>query len=130
MDYPLFVYGTLRSGSGHAFARLLESASEFVAAGRLRGSLYRIAHYPGWVEDSDGWVRGEIWQPRDAGSLLRELDEYEGPDYRRLVRGVETTARLIECWVYLYTKSVEGKPRIHSGDWLGQQDGSSPDTVV
>lgn len=120
MDYPLFVYGTLRRGSNHDFARLLESASEFVANGRLKGSLYRISHYPGWIEDSDEWVLGEIWQPRDAGSLMRELDEYEGPEYRRVVRQVEISDGLRECWVYLYTTPIEGKVRIISGDWLGQ----------
>lgn len=118
MDYPLFVYGTLRRGSGNAFARLLQDTSDFVATGRVRGSLYRIAEYPAWVEDSDGWVTGEIWQPRDAGSLLRELDEYEGAEYRREIRNVETEAGARECWVYLYVRSTEGKIRLFSGDWL------------
>ena len=91
MDYPLFVYGTLRRGSEKAFARLLHETSDYVAAGRLRGSLYQIgAAYPGWVEDSSDWVVGDIFQPRDAGSLLRELDEYEGAEYARVKREVET----------------------------------------
>ena len=118
MDYPLFVYGTLRSGSGNDFARLLETASDFVSVGRVRGSLYRIAHYPGWVEDSDAWVHGEIRQPRDSGSLMRELDEYEGADYRRVVRVIETETGPHRCWVYLYVRSVEGKSRVCSGDWF------------
>ena len=124
MHYPLFVYGTLRSGSGHAFARLLSETSDFVGTGRLRGSLYRIAHYPGWVEDLGGWVKGEVWQPRDSsairstGSLLGELDEYEGPEYRRITRTIETEIGPRECWVYLYVSSIEGKPRLISGDWL------------
>lgn len=120
MDYPLFVYGTLRSGSGNHFAQLLEAASDFVATGRVRGSLYRIAHYPGWVEDSDGWVQGEIRQPRDSGALLRELDEYEGEEYRRVLRVVETADASRECWVYLFEASIEDKTRIFSGDWLAQ----------
>ncbi len=118
MDHPLFVYGTLRKGSGDEFASLLESASDFVATGCVRGSLYRIAHYPGWVEDSDGWVQGEIRQPRDSGSLLHELDEYEGPDYRRVLRVMETDGGPLQCWVYLYSRSIEGKSRVVSGDWL------------
>ena len=120
MDYPLFVYGTLRSGSGNAFARLLQETSDFAGMGRVRGSLYRIAHYPGWVEDSNGWVTGEIWLPRDAGSLLVELDEYEGLDYRRLTRAIESANGARDCWVYLYVRSIEGKPRMISGDWLNR----------
>ena len=121
MDYPLFVYGTLRRGSSNAFARLLRETCEFVATGRLRGSLYRIAAYPGWVEDPGGggdWVVGDVYQPRDAGSLLRELDEYEGPEYARVRRAVETTEGPRECWVYLYIISVAGKAKVLSGDWL------------
>ena len=76
------------------------------------------------LEDSDGWVQGEIWQPRDGGSLLRKLDEYEGPEYRRVVRGIETAAKPIECWVYLYVQSIDGKSRIPCGDWIGEQDAS------
>lgn len=118
MDYPLFVYGTLRSASSHAFARLLRETSEFVCEGRVRGSLYRIADYPGLVEDSDDFVTGEIFQPRDAGSLLRELDEYEGPEYERVRRMAETAGGPRECWAYLYARPVEGKIRVISGDWF------------
>ena len=118
MDYPLFVYGTLRSGYGNAFARLLHDTSDFVSTGRLRGSLYRIGHYAGWVEDSDGWVTGEIWQPRDSGSVLGELDEYEGAEYRRLIRTVEASEGPRQCWVYLYVSPLDGKPRLLSGDWF------------
>ena len=118
MDHPLFVYGTLRAGSANEFARLIESVSDFVASGRVRGSMYRIAHYPGWVEDSDGWVQGEIRQPRDSVTLLHELDEYEGPDYRRVLRVIETDGGPRQCWAYLYARSIEGKSRIVSGDWF------------
>ena len=128
MDYPLFVYGTLRNGSEHAFARLLRETSDLVGPGRLRGSLYRIAGYPGWVEDSEAFVTGDIFQPRDAGSLMRELDEYEGPEYERVRRMVETTSGERECWVYLYIQPVDGKSRLISGDWFESQ--GSPDKVV
>ena len=119
MDHPLFVYGTLRSGSDHAFARLLRETSEYVCTGRLRGSLYRVASYPGWVEDSSsGWIIGEIYQPRDSGSLLRELDEYEGSDYERVKRVVETEAGPRECWVYRFIGPVDGAAPVPSGDWF------------
>lgn len=118
MDLPLFVYGTLRSGSDNEFARLLYSASEFVTTGRLLGSLYRIAHYPGWVEDSDGWVVGEVWNLREPASLIEELDRYEGAEYSRVVRVVHTPEGPIDCSVYLYVASIQGKPSIISGDWF------------
>ena len=128
MDYPLFVYGTLRSGSEHAFARLLRETSDLVCTGRLRGSLYRIAGYPGWVEDSQDFVTGEVFQPRDAGSLMMELDEYEGSEYQRVRRMVETASGERECWVYLYVEPVDDKSRLISGDWFESQ--GSPDKVV
>ena len=117
---PLFVYGTLRRGHQNEFARLLHGASDFVSMGRVRGKLYRIAHYPGCVEDDgDGWVTGEIWRPRSE--LLQRLDEYEGAEYQRVSRMIEMAEGPVECWVYLYVASIEGKPVIESGDWV---DGS------
>ena len=120
---PLFVYGTLRRGHGNEFARLLHGASDFVSVGRVRGKLYRIAHYPGLVEasgaDSDSWVAGEIWRPReDPDGLLKRLDDYEGEPYGRVQRPVETAAGRVDCWIYLYLESVAEKAEIISGDWL------------
>jgi gamma-glutamylcyclotransferase (GGCT)/AIG2-like uncharacterized protein YtfP len=131
VDYPLFVYGTLRSGSESEFARRLHDSSEFVSTGRVRGCLYRIATYPGCVEeecvensdgsnDSNTWVTGEIWRPRENRTLLETLDRYEGPEYRRVVRTVETPEAPVDCWVYLYIASIDGKQRIISGDWLAE----------
>jgi len=149
-DYPLFVYGTLRSESDHEFARLLRGASDFVSVGRVRGSLYRIAQYPGWVEEEslggplpygrgseagsvhfegsviqsrdrkgpDRWVTGEIWKPHEPASLLATLDRYEGPEYNRVVRSVDTPQGPADCWAYLYVASIQGKERIISGNWL------------
>jgi gamma-glutamylcyclotransferase (GGCT)/AIG2-like uncharacterized protein YtfP len=126
VEYPLFVYGTLRGGSDNDFARRLQAECEFIATGRLRGSLYRIAHYPGCVEESesangaDAWVTGEIWRPRESQALLEALDNYEGEEYRRVLRSVETAEGPAVCWVYLYAASIEGKQRIISGDWLAE----------
>ncbi len=116
MDHPLFVYGTLRGGSDNEYARLLQAESEFVTTGRLRGALYRIAHYPGWVENSEGWVVGEIWRPRST-AVIEILDAYEGAEYQRVTREVETVDGPVRCWVYLFVASIAGKPVIPSGDW-------------
>jgi gamma-glutamylcyclotransferase (GGCT)/AIG2-like uncharacterized protein YtfP len=122
VNNPLFVYGTLKSGSNHEFAVRLRQASEFISAGRVQGSLYRIAHYPGWVEDSSGgWVTGEIWRPHEPDALLAMLDEYEGREYTRVIRHIDTAGSAgdgsLECWVYLYSASIEGKEQIISGNW-------------
>jgi gamma-glutamylcyclotransferase (GGCT)/AIG2-like uncharacterized protein YtfP len=123
MPLPLFVYGTLRRGHDNEYARLLAEASDFVCTGRVRGTLYRIAHYPGCVEDGlpDRWVAGEIWRPdsdETADRLLKSLDAYEGREYTRASRIVETAGGPVECWIYLYTDPVAGKTEIESGDWL------------
>ena len=120
---PLFVYGTLRRGHDNEFARLLHGASEFVCGGRVRGKLYQIAHYPGWVEvpdSSDSWVTGELWSPRNAEQLLQRLDEYEGTEYQRVARTIETPGGPVECWVYLYVAPVTGKSLVTSGDWTAR----------
>lgn len=113
----LFVYGTLRRGCGNDWARLLERTSEFLGHGRIRGTLYRVAHYPGLKEeDSNSRVCGELWRvPED---VLARLDEYEGEEYDRVERLIETESGPVRAWVYLFLPSAEGKEPIASGDWL------------
>src|SRR5580692_7203168 len=43
----LFVYGTLRKGSGNPHARRLAEHAEWAGPGRIPGRLYRLGRYPG-----------------------------------------------------------------------------------
>src|ERR1700682_5196292 len=124
MSY-LFVYGTLRKGMVNKFAAMLSKCTRYVGAAEVPGRLYRVAHYPGLVSsrrDSE-WVRGDVYAMEHAAILLRILDEYEGRTAPREFRRTTTpvllgSGELIEAWVYVYTRSTFGRPRIASGDFL------------
>ena len=119
-EAKLFVYGTLKSGSGHVFARLLHRNARLAGRARMPGKLYRVGHYPGMLpsEDPADWVQGEVCIMRHPRQLLKRLDAYEGPAFERVSRtawlenGAETTA-----WVYLYRGPVDPAQRIESGEF-------------
>lgn len=76
----VFVYGTLRRGASNAFR--MEGA-EFVSSGLVKGRIYVIDWFPGFVSrGGDGWVEGELW--RVDGASLKSLDDFEGDDYERV----------------------------------------------
>lgn len=120
MDSPgglVFVYGTLRDGGSNHFRM---AGAEFVMAGVVRGRLYGIDWYPGFVaDDSAGMVSGEVY--RVGAEMLRELDDFEGSDYRRVrieVRCGGDGRPPLEAWVWEWTGAVEETRRIVHGDWL------------
>lgn len=119
----VFVYGTLRRGGSNHFRM---DGAGFIAAGRVRGKIYRIDWYPGLVlDEEDGTVVGEVYAVGTA--QLRALDEFEGlsageiegSEYRRVRTcftsddGHETSA-----WVWEWLGPVQESARIASGDWL------------
>ena len=116
----LFVYGTLRRGTGTKWAQFLEGVSRFIGPARARGALFYLGHYPGMVlADGDSWVRGEVCLLTSPSSSLAELDAYEGSDFERQVLDVLLDdGRTIRAWAYLYVLEPAGKPVIASGDFL------------
>ena len=121
MDH-LFVYGTLRRGSAHEIARLLQGQARFVGDARMHGRLYGLGRYPGAVAAvrKDEWVRGEVYQMDDSAGLMAVLDDYEGSGFERAISSVQLDdGKAIECWVYLYVGKTPGK-LIESGDWLAK----------
>ena len=109
------VYGLLRRGG--PMRRLLEGA-RLVGRVTLQGfDLHDLGRYPGAVA-GEGTLVGELYELPHAG-MLDVLDEREGaflvpPLFDRVV--VEADGR--PAWIYLYARSVEGVPRIESGDWF------------
>ena len=117
----LFVYGTLRRGCVHKFARLLHSGAQFDGMARMRGRLYRLGWYPGAVASLiDGeWIRGELYSLGDGRWLLDALDTYEDFSFDRVRAEVERDGgECVEAWVYLYRGTTPAMARIRSGDWL------------
>jgi len=106
----LFVYGSLRSEFDNLHARRLREHAELVGRSTVPGSIFRIGKYPGYRREPEGIVNGELWRLRDPEATLAALDDYEGPEYSRiLVNG---------AWIYLYTGAVDADARIQSGDFL------------
>ena len=123
----LFVYGTLRRGSGHEMFDVLMRTAAFVDRAVLCGKLYRVADYPGAVasDDPGDVVHGEAYRLMSAETLTR-LDRYEGyapgdsgAAYVRALRSITLAhGGRVRAWVYLYNRTTAGLERIASGDFL------------
>jgi len=123
----LFVYGTLLDESNPYGAYLKENSS-FLAEGKFKGELYDIGNYPGAIlnPNASGFVHGSIFALDDPGTVLSELDEYEGfgdaffqpNEFIRALITVETSTGEINCWVYFYNHSVTSSQRIQSGKYF------------
>lgn len=81
----LFVYGTLRRGSPNAYAQRLEADAKWMGAAEIRGIVIAVGEHKG-LRDGEGIVAGEAWDIPE--SLWPMLDDYEGPDYRRVEREI------------------------------------------
>lgn len=124
----LFVYGTLRSDSGHPMNEVLQGFGGRVGRGKVRGVLYDVGRYPGAVKRSGtrAFVRGHVYRLRDSARALKQLDRYEGLDEKkprsgefrrsRIVVDLDT-GRTVKAWIYLYNRPTAGLARIRSGDY-------------
>jgi len=101
----LFVYGTLKRGSPNRYAGRLARSAEFLGVARVRGRLHRLRHYPGVRLQPlvNKWVSGEVFRLHDPSRLLRELDRYEGREFRRVkADAVFPNGSRLPCWIYEY----------------------------
>lgn len=108
----LFVYGTLMRDRRQGQTYL--DGSEFKGEYILNDyELYDLGHYPGIVEKPYGKVKGELYAvPKEK---LPEIDIYEaeGSLYRRkTVRVRSGEGEGLDAYAYVYSKSVEGKPKV------------------
>jgi gamma-glutamylcyclotransferase (GGCT)/AIG2-like uncharacterized protein YtfP len=117
----VFVYGTLRRGGSNDF-RMADSS--FVANGLVRGRLYRIDWYPGFVVDENADpIVGDIFMV-DAETIAA-LDEFEGSEYRRVkieveVRDETGAVSKEQAWIWEWLGETSESQRIAGGDWLGE----------
>lgn len=117
----VFVYGTLRRGGSNDFRM---ANARFVAEGEVRGRLYRIDWYPGFVADENaGPVVGDIFMV-DAETIA-PLDEFEGSAYRRVkieveVRDEAGAVSKEQAWIWEWLGATSESQRIAGGDWLGE----------
>ncbi|MEZ8742687.1 gamma-glutamylcyclotransferase [Photobacterium swingsii] len=110
----VFVYGTLRQGESNH--HLLVDARFLGGAELTRGyALYDLGAYPGAVVDESSAIAlyGEVYQVDTATfEALDRLEEYPTGYTRQLV-----VTPYGHAWVYLYLHSLDGMPRITSGNW-------------
>ena len=92
----LFVYGTLGSGFDNPYARLLRARSEFLGPATITGSICKMGDYLGYRPEPKGEVHGELYRLNNPEDTLRILDEYEGPDYERVL----IDAGSGKAWIY------------------------------
>jgi gamma-glutamylcyclotransferase (GGCT)/AIG2-like uncharacterized protein YtfP len=131
-DSLLFVYGTLRPFVDIAMSRWLAGVARHVGLARTRGRLYDLGPYPGLVEARrpDDWVTGDLYRLPRAREVLRALDRYEGgpapreqPRFCRVERPVWLACGVRrDAWLYLFRRTIVGRPRIASGDYRQHLD--------
>ncbi len=122
----LFVYGTLRRGTGHPMSVELEGKAVWGGRAHLAGAcLVELNGYPGWVQASRGEVVGDLYGLPDEPAramMLTALDDYEGIDpvngYVRVETRVVGVVGRVRCWAYQFRGDVAGRRRIPGGDWL------------
>jgi gamma-glutamylcyclotransferase (GGCT)/AIG2-like uncharacterized protein YtfP len=121
------LYGTLRTGY-RAHARLkLGAALVYVGRCALRGTLFDLGRYPGFVP-GPGRVEGELYRIRDS-ALLARLDRFEGfdpgrPERSRYLRAAVSVFRpargngvRVPAWVYVFNGDTAGRRVVPGGAW-------------
>ena len=126
----LFVYGTLRRGTGSEMHRILAHNGKFLGGATLQGKLYRVGFYPGLVpsEDPRDIVYGEVYKLRRPDFVLSVLDGYEecGPRFREpaFIRREQAvkfkSGEVMSAWVYIFARPTNALQIIKSGDFLSR----------
>lgn len=114
----VFVYGTLRRGNAGAMSIRFPS-SKFIAATKVRGSLYDLGAYPGLLLDEpNSLVIGEVYEVDDE--ILNRLDDFEASsNYWRKQVEISLGTNRRTCWVYEPNPEFySSRKLITSGDWI------------
>ena len=99
----LFVYGTLRRRSNNKYSRMLSANARFLGNARMPGRLEPFGKYLAAAPpDKPGeWIQGEVFRLADGSGILRALDQYEGPQWKRSISRVRLDrGRWLDAWVY------------------------------
>jgi len=126
MSEFLFAYGTLQPGLAPEAMAAMVARLTAVGEGFVRGVLFDLGEYPGAILDpqSERKVFGTVLRLPEDRSVLAELDAYEGfeaecPEaslFVRVLGSVEVAdGGAVECWIFAYNRSVEGRPIVPGG---------------
>ena len=125
----LFVYGTLRRGSGTETHSRLAAEAELVSAATFRGRLFLVDDYLGAVPSDacSDIVFGDLYRLCRPEHALDWIDQYEQcgdrfPAPQEYIRQIQpiylADGTVCEAWIYLYNQPVEGRPGLPSGDFF------------
>ena len=108
----LFVYGTLAPAkpNEHVLKKISGRWEKASVNGRLCPVGWGADYgYPALVlDESAETVEGMIFSSDELSNLWRELDEFEGDGYRRVVTTVrQEDGSLIDAFIYVLSKNVE-----------------------
>lgn len=124
MEY-LFVYGTLLQDFKHEIRKEIEEHLQFISKATIKGALYDLGNYPGYVEVPDGEVQGELYLVSEIDKVFEVLDRYEGlfdddPEYIRKKIAVQLPGgEDIESWIYIFQQQLHPEhKRIIDGDYI------------
>jgi gamma-glutamylcyclotransferase (GGCT)/AIG2-like uncharacterized protein YtfP len=122
----LFVYGTLIPGLEPAVMSAEVRKLTPLGPATIQATLYDLGPYPGVILNQNDTVQGQLMRLASP-DLWAKLDEYEGcplPDSPDgLFQRVKTVATLSDgqkmaCWVYIYTRPLDGAKRVQGGCWM------------
>jgi gamma-glutamylcyclotransferase (GGCT)/AIG2-like uncharacterized protein YtfP len=119
MKEYLFAYGTLRRKVDLPWKEQLAPHWEYIGRGRVGARLYDLGSYPGAVEDKGEEVIGDLFLLRDADKVLRMLDKYEGPNFKRRKSRIRlSSGKGLNAWVYWVEPTPPERARIRQKDYL------------
>ncbi len=128
--YPVFVYGSLRSGFKSPAYEYISRYFTLVSEARVKGKLMDLGSYPAGIPaDDDSFIVGELYdikRKEEFDWAISQLDDYEGVNveademqlYRRELTDVYFNDTVTKAWIYWYNGDVSGKPVIASGDLI------------
>ena len=126
----LFVYGSLRSGFHHPAYNYISKYFTFLSEAKVKGCMYDCGDYPAAIPtENDTFIIGELYELKNAEDFtwaIEQLDAYEGvnpeegetPLYKRELADVFYDTGKTTAWIYWYSKAIENRPLIPSGDVL------------
>jgi gamma-glutamylcyclotransferase (GGCT)/AIG2-like uncharacterized protein YtfP len=126
--HNLFVYGSLRSGFKNLAYEYITQYFTYAGEALIKGQFYDAGTHPVAIATSnEDMIVGELYtlnNIEDFSWAFEQLDDYEGvhveagetPLYKRAIVQVFQEAKIIDAWVYWYNGSIEGLPKIETGD--------------
>lgn len=100
----LYVYGTLRQEKEPTI--------------RVKGRLHDLGWYPGIVLDESAHTEVTVEPMVVTDTELVKLDQYEGYFPEHPEDSLFTRVPFLDGEMYVYNRSVEGRPVVDNGDWL------------